>query len=116
MMDQSLEMDFGKTLHCLEVLQAVQTDTRSSGWYWGEVRGKAAVGAATDALWRRDLICSRVGPPPFCLTSKGEMFLQTHKKAWEAFLANVDRSETVAHFAHALQEIPEVHAAQDTLS
>jgi hypothetical protein len=112
-MDQPLEMDVGKTLHCLEVLNAVQTDSRTAGWYWGDVRGKATVGAATTALWRRDLICSRVGPPPFQLTPKGEAFLQAHKKAWEAFLTNTDRHETLEHFAHALQQTPEVHEARD---
>src|SRR5215510_12264759 len=100
MMHQSLEMDVGKTLHCLEVLDAVQTDSRTSGWYWGDVRGRASIGAATTALWRRDLICSRVGPPPFQLTPKGEVFLKTHEKAWEAFLINTDRHETLKHFAH----------------
>jgi hypothetical protein len=113
MMKQPLDMDAGKTLHCLEVLQAVQTDTRTSGWYWGDVRGKAAVGAATTALWRRDLICPRVGPPPFQLTPKGEAFLMTHKKEWQTFLANTDRHEIVEHFAHALGQTPEVHEARD---
>jgi hypothetical protein len=113
MMNQPLEMDVRKTLHCLEVLQAVQADTRTSGWYWGDVRGKAAVGAATTVLWRRDLICSRVGPPPFRLTLKGEAFLKTHKKEWQTFLANTDRHEIVEHFARALREMPEVHEARD---
>ena len=112
-MNQSLEMNAGKTLHCLEVLHAVQTDSRTSGWYWGDVRGKAAVGAATTALWRRDLICSRVGSPPFRLTPKGVAFLKTHKKAWETFLAETDRRATIAHFAHTLQLLPEIHETQD---
>jgi hypothetical protein len=112
-MNQPVEMNVGKTLHCLEVLHAVQTDSRTSGWYWGDVRGKAAVGAATTALWCKDLICSRVGPPPFRLTPKGEEFLKTHKKAWEAFLADTDRPATVAHFAQALRQMPEVHEAWD---
>src|SRR5829696_90475 len=34
-MDQPQEMAFVKTVHCLEVFQAVQTDCRTSGWYWG---------------------------------------------------------------------------------
>jgi hypothetical protein len=113
MMNQPLEMDVRKTLHCLEVLQAVQADTRTSGWYWGDVRGKAAVGAATTVLWRRDLICSRVGPPPFRLTPKGEAFLKTHEKEWQTFLANTDRHEIVEHFARALRQMPEVHEARD---
>jgi hypothetical protein len=113
MMKQPLEMDVGQTLHCLEVLKAVQTDSRTSGWYWGDVRGKAAVGVATTALWRRDLICSRVGPPPFQLTPKGEAFLQTHKKEWQTFLADTGRHEIIEHFAHALGQMPEVHEARD---
>jgi hypothetical protein len=110
-MTQLPEMTFATTVHCLEVLDAVQKDSRTSGWYWGEVRGKAAVGAATGALWRRDLICSRVGPPPFQLTAKGEAFLKAHKKAWEAFLANTDRPATVEHFARALTQVPEIDKA-----
>ena len=112
-MNQALEMTFGKTMNCLEVLQALQTDSRTSGWYWGDVRGKTAIGAATTALWCKDLICSRVGPPPFELTPKGEEFLKTNRKAWEGFLANADRHEIVEHFAHALGQIPEVHEAWD---
>jgi hypothetical protein len=113
MMNQPLEMNFGKTLNCLEVLHAVQTDTRTSAWYWGDVRGKAEVGAATVALWRKDLICSRVGPPPFQLTPKGEAFLKTHQKEWAEFLANTNRHEIVEHFAAALKQTPEVHEARD---
>lgn len=111
-MNQPSEMNFGKTLNCLAVLHAVQTDTRTSAWYWGDVRGKAEVGAATVALWRKDLICSRVGPPPFQLTPKGEAFLKTHKKEWEEFLANTNQHETVEHFADALTQTPEVHEAR----
>lgn len=105
---QSSAMTFAKTVHCLEVFHAVQTDSRTSGWYWGDVRGKASVGAATDALLRRDLISSRVGPPPFEITAKGEAFLKTHGEAWEAFLAKTDQPATIEHFARALTEIPEV--------
>lgn len=115
-MNQSPEMNHGTVLHCLEVLEAVQTDSRTSGWYWGDVRGKAAVGAATGALWRKDLICSKVGASPFRLTTKGEAFLKTHKKPWEAFLADTDQPATVEHFAHALTQLPEVHEAQDALA
>jgi len=115
-MNQVQEMNNGQAVHCLEVLHAVQTDSRTSAWYWGDVRGKAAVGAATGALWRKDLICSRVGASPFCLTPTGETFLKTHKKAWEAFLANTDRPTTVEHFARALTQMPEVHNAQDALA
>jgi hypothetical protein len=112
MMNQSLEMNFAKTVHCLEVLDAVQKDSRTSAWYWGEVHGKAAVGASTGALLRRDLICPRVGPPPFQLTAKGEAFLKTHKKAWEAYLANTDRPATIEHFARALTQMPEIYEPQ----
>ncbi|NOT58578.1 MAG: hypothetical protein HOP18_28615 [Deltaproteobacteria bacterium] len=108
---QPLAMAFAKTVHCLEVFQAVQTDCRTSGWYWGDVRGKASVGAATDALLRRDLICSRVGPPPFAITAKGEAFLKTHEHAWTEFLAKTDQPSTIEHFARALTEIPEVLTA-----
>jgi hypothetical protein len=107
MSQNPLEMDFGKTLHCLEVLQAVQTDTRTAGWYHGDVRGKVAVGGATGALLRRGLIHAVVGPPPFQLTPKGEEFLETNRTAWEAFLANTDRQGTVEHFASALRQMPE---------
>ena len=100
------EMDYGTTLYCLEVLEAVQTDSRTSGWYWGDVRGKAGVAHATAALCRKDLICSRVGPPPFRLTIKGEEFLRTHKKSWEAFLAKTDLSAAVNHFTPLLIQIP----------
>jgi hypothetical protein len=110
---QAVEMDIGKTLYCLEVLQAVQTDSHTSGWYWGDVRGQAGVSVATNALWRRDLICSGVGRPPFQLTPKGEAFLKTHKKAWQAFLDKTDRHKAVQHFAAALKQIPEIHEARD---
>ena len=109
-------MEVGQTVHCLEVLHAVQTDSRTSGWYWGDVRGKAAVGAATGALWRKDLICSRVGSSPFRLTPKGETFLNTHRKAWEALLTNTDRPATPAHFSHALTQMPEVRDAPNALA
>lgn len=114
-MNQSQEMDSGLAMHCLEVLQAVQTDSRTSGWYWGDVRGKAAVGAATGTLWRKDLICFRVGTSPFELTAKGEAFLKTHQTAWDAFLTNIDRPATVEHFARAFTQVPEVHNAQEAL-
>jgi hypothetical protein len=55
MMNHPLAITVSKTPHGLEVLHAVQTETRTSGWYWADVRGKAAVGAPTTALWRRDL-------------------------------------------------------------
>jgi len=114
MMQKSLEMDFRQTLHCLEVLQAVQTDTRTSGWYWGDVRGKSAVGAATGALLRRGLIHAVVGPPPFRLTPKGEEFLGTHRKDWEAFLANTDRQGAMEKLTHALGQIPEEREVVDS--
>ena len=113
-MKAAVEMDYGMTLRCLEVLAAVQTDSRTSGWHWGDVRGKAGVAAATAALWRKDLICSKVGPPPFRLTIKGEAFLRTHRKLWEAFLANTERA-TVGYFTSVLMQLPETHEARDTL-
>ncbi len=113
-MKTAVEMNYGTTLYCLEVLEAVQTDSRTSGWYWGDVRGKAGVALATAALRRKDLICSKVGPPPFRLTIKGEEFLRTHKKPWEAFLANSDRSVAVAHFTEALTQVPEVQEIEDS--
>lgn len=108
----TVEMDYGTTLYCLEVLEAVQTDSRTSSWYWGDVRGKAGVAHATAALRRKDLICDKVGPPPFRLTIKGEEFLRKHKKPWDAFLTNTDRSATVTHFIQALIQIPEVQGTQ----
>lgn len=108
-MDRLREMDNRQTVHCLEVLHAVQTDSRTSGWYWGDVRGKAAVGVATSALQRKDLICAGVGASPFRLTPKGETFLKTQRHAWEAFRCNTDRPATLKHFAHALAQLPEVH-------
>ena len=107
--------DFGKTVHCLEVLQAVQEDTRTAGWYWGDVRGKAAVGAATNALLNQGLIHSVIGPPPFRLTVKGKEFIETYKKDWEAFLAHTDRRGTVERFAHALRQIPQENKVTDSL-
>jgi hypothetical protein len=101
-----LELDFGTTLHCLEVLQAVQTDTRTSGWYWGDVRGKRTVGAATGALLNSGLIEAAVGPPPFQLTAKGKAFLGTHQGIWEAFLSNTDRQGAVESFARVLSQLP----------
>ena len=108
-------LEFGKTLHCLEVLQAVQQDSRTAGWYWGDVRGKVAVGAATAALVNRGLIHAVVGPPPFRLTPKGEEFLGTHRTAWEAFLAKTDRQSTVETFAQALLQLPEESTAVSSL-
>lgn len=102
------EMTTGKVLYCLEVLHSVQTDLRTASWYRGEVRGKAAVGEATAALWRRDLIAPKTGSPPFRLTSKGEAFLKTHKKAWAAFGVKTDWPKTMAHFTEALNGMPEM--------
>jgi hypothetical protein len=114
MMQKPREMDFGKTLHCLEVLQAVQTDTRTAGWYHGDVRGKVAVGAATGTLLRRGLIQAVVGPPPFRLTPKGEEFLETNRKTWEAFLAHTDRQGTVDQFTTVLRQMPEESEVVDS--
>jgi hypothetical protein len=113
MTQTSPAMDFGKTLHCLEVFRAVQTDSRTAGWYWGDVRGKAAIGAATNALLRRALIHAVVGPPPFALTPKGVALLETHKEAWAAFFTNADRHGSVAHFAMVLGQISEEDDTRD---
>jgi len=113
-MKQALAVNRGTIEYCLEVLAAVQTDSRTSGWYWGDVRGKAGVALATAALRRKDLICPNVGSSPFRLTIKGEAFLKTHKKPWEEFLANTDRAATVDHFVQALTQVPEEQAARDS--
>jgi hypothetical protein len=114
MIDQSSEMNYGTTLYCLEVLEAVQTDSRTSGWYLGDVRGKAGVALATTALRRKDLICPHVGSSPFRLTIKGEEFLKTHETSWNAFLANADRTATINHFMEALIQLPEEQEARDS--
>jgi hypothetical protein len=111
MTQKSMELDFGKTLHCLEVLQAVQKDTRTSGWYWGDVRGKEVIGAATTALLHKGLIHSVVGPPPFRLTPKGEEFIGTHIGDWQAFLARPDRRGAVEQIAQALTQMPDESTA-----
>jgi hypothetical protein len=112
-MNHVREMDNGQTVHCLEVLYAVQTDSRTSGWHRGDVRGKAGGAAATAALWRKDLICSQVGPPPFRLTVTGEAFLRTHRQRWEAFLAHTERAAG-GHFTSVLMQLPQTHEARDT--
>ena len=112
-MSQSANMAYGTTLYCLEVLEAIQTDSRTAAWYWGEVRGKTGVARATAVLCRKDLICTAVGPPPFRLTSTGAEFLRTHQTPWEAFLANTDRSATLAYFTEALTQLPDVDEAKN---
>jgi hypothetical protein len=102
-------MDNGQTVHCLEVLHAVQIDSRTAGRYWGDVRGKAAAGAATSALRHKDLVCAGVGAPPFRRTPKGEAFLKTRQHPREVFRSNTDRPATLKHFALALAQPPEVH-------
>ncbi len=96
--EPTLEM----ALHCLHVLQAVQKEARTSGWYRGEVRGKEAIGAATAYLERKGLIQSAVGPQPFRLTRKGKEFIATQIKDWDTFVAKLNRPGTLEKFAKAL--------------
>jgi hypothetical protein len=94
-------------LHCLEVLQAVQKDARTSGWYRGEVRGKEAIGVATAYLERKGLIHPAVGPQPFRLTKKGKEFIATQIKEWETFVAKLNRQGTLEKFTKALGRVAE---------
>ena len=100
---QELEM----ALHCVQVLRAVQKDTRTSGWYRGEVRGKEAIGTATASLERKGLIQPTVGPQPFRLTKKGKEFIATEIKEWETFVAKLNRPGTLEKFAKALGRVSE---------
>src|SRR5712691_463981 len=99
--------ELGMALHCLEVLQAVQKDARTSGWYRGEVRGKEAMGMATAYLERKSLIHPAVGPQPFRLTKKGKEFIATQIKEWETFVAKLNRPGTLEKFAKALGGVAE---------
>jgi hypothetical protein len=107
MTKRSTMLDVGQTLRALEVLRAVQKDTRTPGWYWGEVRGKEAIGAATTFLLRRGLIRAAVGPQPFLLTQKGKEFVGSQIKDWDAFLAKTARQGIVEKVAKALMRLPE---------
>lgn len=100
-------LDVGQTLRVLEVLRAVQQDTRTPGWYWGEVRGKEAIGAATTFLLRRGLIRAAIGPQPFLLTQQGKEFVGTQIKDWDVFRAKMTRQGIVEKVAKALMRLPE---------
>lgn len=107
MTKRSAMLDVGQTLRSLEVLRAAQKDTRTPGWYWGEVRGKEAIGAATIFLLRRGLIRAAVGPQPFLLTQKGKEFIGSHIKDWDVFLAKITRQGIVEKVTKALMRLPE---------
>ncbi|HJY81793.1 MAG TPA: hypothetical protein VKK81_12005 [Candidatus Binatia bacterium] len=99
--------ELATALSCLQVLRAVQKDSRTPGWYRGEVRGKEAIGAATASLERKGLIRTAVGPQPFRLTKKGQEFLATQIKEWETFVAKLNRPGTLEKFAKALGRVAE---------
>lgn len=99
--------ELSTTLHCLQVLRAVQKDSRTSGWYRGEVRGKEAIGAATTSLERKGLIQPAAGPQPFRLTKKGKEFITTEIKDWDTVVAKLNRPGTLAKFAKALGRVSE---------
>ncbi len=99
--------ELAMALHCMQVLQAVQKDARTSGWYRGEVRSKEAIGTATAYLERKGLIQPAVGPQPFRLTKKGKEFIATQLKEWETFEAKLNRPGTVERFAKALGRVAE---------
>ena len=97
----------GKTRQCLEVLRDALTDTRTSGWYRGEVRGKETIGAATDILLRKGLIHAAVGPRPFRLTKKGREFITAHIKDWKVLGAKLDQPGTIEKVTKALGRVAE---------
>jgi hypothetical protein len=107
MAKKPLVQDGSKTRHYLDVLRAVQKDTHSSGWYRGEVRGKEAIGAVTDALLRKGLIHAAVGPQPFRLTKKGKEFIAAHIKDWDALMAKIDQPGTMEKMTKALGRVAE---------
>ncbi len=89
---------------CLEVLQAAQKGSRTSGWYRGEVRGKEAVGIATSALVGSGLVQPDGGPQAFRLTTKGKAFVSQQVKDWDKFLSTLDRPGNLEKAAKALQQ------------
>jgi hypothetical protein len=107
MTKRSTVLDVGQTLRSLEVLRAVHKDTRTPGWYRGEVRGQEAIGAATTFLLRKGLIRATLGPQPFRLTPKGKEFVESSIKDWDAFLAKMARQGVVEKVAKALIRIPD---------
>ncbi len=106
MTKRSTVLDVGQTLQSLEVLRAAQNDTRTSGWYLGEVRGKEAIGAATTSMLRKGLIQAGVGPQPFRLTPKGKEFIVSNVKDWDTFLAKITKPGIVEKVAKALTGVP----------
>jgi predicted transcriptional regulator len=94
-------------LHCLQVLRAVQKDSRTSGWYRGEVRGKEAIGVATASLVRKGLIQPAAGPQPFRLTKKGKEFIAIQIKEWETFVAKLNHPGALEKFTRALGRVSE---------
>jgi hypothetical protein len=94
--------ELGLALHSLQVLRAVQKDSRTSSWYRGEVRGKEEIGTATASLVRKGFIQPAAGPQPFRLTKKGKEFIATQIKEWETFVAKLNRPGALEKFAKAL--------------
>ena len=90
---------------CVEVLRAVQKDARTSGWYRGEVRGQAAIGAATMTLEQKGLLQPASGAQPFRLTKKGQEFVKAHIKDWESFMTKLDHPGRVEKIANALKRV-----------
>ena len=107
MAKKPLGQEAGKTKQYLEVLRAVQTDSRSSGWYRGEVRGKEAIGLATATLLRKGLIGPAAWPQPFRLTKQGKEFIALHIKDWDTLQAKLGRPGTIEKVAKALGRIAE---------
>jgi hypothetical protein len=99
--------ELSTALSCLQVLRAVQKDSRTSGWYRGEVRGKEAIGMATAYLERKGLIHPAVGPQPFRLTKKGKEFITTQIKEWETFVVKLNRPGTLEKFTKVLGRVSE---------
>jgi hypothetical protein len=104
------EEEIRTALRCIDVFQAIQKDIRTPGWYREEVRGKEAIGSATDALMRKGLIHPAGGAPPFRLTKKGQEFLGAQSKEWQTFMPKLERPGAVEKFAKALSRVAE----QDT--
>ena len=102
--------ELGMALHCLQVLRAMQKDSRTSGWYRGEVRGKEEIATATASLVRKGLIQPAVGPQPFRLTKKGKEFIADQIKEWETFVAKLNRPGALEKFARTLGRVAEGNA------
>jgi hypothetical protein len=89
---------------CVDVLQAAEKGARTPGWFRGEVRGKEAVGRATNALVGSGLVQPDGGPQAFRLTTKGKTFVSQQVKDWESFLAKLNRPGNLEKVAKALQQ------------